>query len=35
VGLHVWTMNLKWGDPRRFVWNEAFQALFVFQRVGE
>ncbi|XP_020630043.1 transmembrane protein 138-like [Orbicella faveolata] len=34
VGLHVWTMTLKWGDPRRFVWNEAFQALFVFQRVG-
>lgn len=34
VGLHVWTMTLKWGAPRRFVWNEAFQALFVFQRVG-
>lgn len=34
VGLHVWTMTLKWGAPQRFVWNEAFQALFVFQRVG-
>ncbi|XP_068710058.1 transmembrane protein 138-like [Montipora capricornis] len=34
VGLHVWTMTLKWGAPQRYVWNEAFQALFVFQRVG-
>ncbi|XP_015770972.1 PREDICTED: transmembrane protein 138-like [Acropora digitifera] len=34
VGLHVWTMTLKWGAPRRFVWSEAFQALFVFQRIG-
>lgn len=34
VGLHVWTMTLKWGAPQRFIWNEAFQALFVFQRVG-
>ncbi|XP_068710057.1 transmembrane protein 138-like isoform X1 [Montipora foliosa] len=35
VGLHVWTMTLKWGAPQRYVWNEAFQALFVFQRVGK
>ncbi|CAH3122295.1 transmembrane protein 138 [Pocillopora verrucosa] len=34
VGLHVWTMTLKWGAPQAFIWNEAFQALFVFQRVG-
>ncbi|CAH3142548.1 unnamed protein product [Porites evermanni] len=34
VGLHVWTMTLKWGAPRRFIWSEAFQTLFVFQRVG-
>ncbi|XP_031570695.1 transmembrane protein 138-like [Actinia tenebrosa] len=34
VGLHVWTMSKKWGDPQKFIWNEALQALFVFQRVS-
>ncbi|XP_035689929.1 transmembrane protein 138-like isoform X2 [Branchiostoma floridae] len=34
VGLHVWAMSLRWEDPNRYIWNEGFQAMFVFQRVG-
>ncbi|KAK7108852.1 transmembrane protein 138-like [Littorina saxatilis] len=33
LGLHVWTMERRWGDVDMFVWsNKGYQALFIIQR---
>ncbi|CAB4017901.1 transmembrane 138-like [Paramuricea clavata] len=34
LGLHVWTMTRKWGDPEKYTWQGGFQVLYVFQRLG-
>ncbi|XP_072025928.1 LOW QUALITY PROTEIN: transmembrane protein 138-like [Amphiura filiformis] len=34
LGLHVWTMTLRWGNVDSYIWNDGYQALYVFQRVG-
>ncbi|XP_041452989.1 transmembrane protein 138-like [Lytechinus pictus] len=34
VGLHVWTMTLRWNNVDAYIWNNGYQALYVFQRVG-
>lgn len=34
VGLHVWDMTLRWEDPKVYVSNSGYRALFVFQRLG-
>ncbi|XP_065072379.1 transmembrane protein 138-like [Rhopilema esculentum] len=34
VGLHVWTVTKKWNTENKYIWEDAFQALFVVQRVG-
>lgn len=34
VGLHVWTMTLRWDNVDAYIWNNGYQALYVFQRVG-
>eukprot|EP00112_Aurelia_sp_Birch-Aquarium-sp1_P010244 Seg2197.1 transcript_id=Seg2197.1/GoldUCD/mRNA.D3Y31 product="Transmembrane protein 138" protein_id=Seg2197.1/GoldUCD/D3Y31 len=34
VGLHVWTVTKKWNSKSKYIWEDGFQALFVFQRVG-
>ncbi|XP_028409148.1 transmembrane protein 138-like [Dendronephthya gigantea] len=34
LGLHVWTMTRKWGDPEAYIWDGGFQVVYVFQRLG-
>uniref|UniRef100_F6Q3F3 Transmembrane protein 138 n=1 Tax=Equus caballus TaxID=9796 RepID=F6Q3F3_HORSE len=34
ISLHVWVMNLRWKNSKRFVWTDGLQTLFVFQRLA-
>uniref|UniRef100_A0A8C4LI63 Transmembrane protein 138 n=1 Tax=Equus asinus TaxID=9793 RepID=A0A8C4LI63_EQUAS len=35
ISFHVWVMNLRWKNSKRFVWTDGLQTLFVFQRLGK
>ncbi|XP_046845387.1 transmembrane protein 138-like isoform X2 [Xenia sp. Carnegie-2017] len=34
LGLHVWTMTRKWGDPQKYIWDGGYQVVYVIQRLG-
>uniref|UniRef100_A0A8C4LQZ9 Transmembrane protein 138 n=2 Tax=Equus asinus TaxID=9793 RepID=A0A8C4LQZ9_EQUAS len=34
ISFHVWVMNLRWKNSKRFVWTDGLQTLFVFQRLA-
>ena len=34
VGLHIWTMTLKWGDEIKFIWTNGYQTLHIIQRAS-
>ncbi|XP_071503468.1 transmembrane protein 138-like [Diadema setosum] len=34
VGLHIWTVTLRWNNVDAYIWHNGYQALYVFQRVG-
>ncbi|XP_078000135.1 transmembrane protein 138-like [Glandiceps talaboti] len=33
IGLHVWTMSLRWDEVNAYIWTPGYQTLYVFQRV--
>ncbi|XP_071503720.1 transmembrane protein 138-like isoform X1 [Diadema antillarum] len=35
VGLHIWTVTLRWNNVDAYIWHNGYQALYVFQRVGK
>ncbi|BFZ10056.1 hypothetical protein BsWGS_13095 [Bradybaena similaris] len=35
LALHIWTMNLRWGDVNFYIWdNRGYHVLFAFQRIA-
>lgn len=32
--LHVWTLNLQWGEDNAFIWEDGVQAVYVLHRVA-
>ncbi|XP_074662085.1 transmembrane protein 138-like [Tubulanus polymorphus] len=32
IGLHIWTVTLRWDNPNAYVWNDGLSALYVIQK---